>query len=252
MRALLITDHPSGDDALASLLRAQNITVQHASADESLTDAADTSLCVLLVAHNSLPDDSENFVQHLRQVAQHTPMIVLSDTADAHEQVRLLDLGADEVLSLPIVDELLMAHIRTLMRRCEPVHSAVLNYEDLKLDLRSLELSRAGESIPCTSRELAIMEFLLRNPQRIVSRQELVEAIWDSSVQPDSNVIEVFIARLRRKLDKPFPTRLIHTLVGRGYMLSITRPGMEATARTRDSGESVRRHHVVYQSIEAS
>jgi DNA-binding response OmpR family regulator len=231
MRVLIVTENNATSDALSTLLTTQNISAQQTSVSESYVDATDLSFSLIIADYEAINHQAEESVQQLRKASKRTPIIVLGDGIEVPEQIKLLDLGADEVLVKPLDDELLMAHVRTLIRRCEPSASAVLKYEDLQLDLRSLELRRAGKSIPCTSRELAIMEFLLRNPQRIVSRQELVEAIWDSSVQPESNVIEVFIARLRRKLDKPFPTRLIHTLVSRGYMLSITRPGMESTAQ---------------------
>jgi DNA-binding response OmpR family regulator len=152
--------------------------------------------------------------------------VLLAHDHDHQFMIDALDLGADEVVKWPIVDKILLAQIRSLLRRCEPGESAKLSYNDLSLDLRSLEVTRGETRIPCTSREIAVLEYLLRHPERVVSRTELIDSVWDHELPPESNVVEVFIARLRRKIDRPFEASLIHTIVGRGYMLSLTRPGV--------------------------
>ena len=236
MRVLLIDPNSTRADELTALLRDQNLHVQPAKTPDEARQLAGSQSYSLVVLEeaveviNGHPTDgaaAAELVQQIRETGNSAPIMVLSDSDDSDRQVRLLDLGADDVLVRPFSPEVMLAQIRSLLRRCEPGESAMLKYEDLKLDLRSLAITRGEQVVSCTSREIAILEYLMRHPQRVISRKELSEAIWDANLAPDSNVIEVFIARLRRKIDKPFPVPLIHTMVGRGYMLSITRPGGE-------------------------
>lgn len=228
MRVLLLEPDVARSEELTSLLRSQNMQVhpvQSLTEANSLVDQQPYS--VIVVEADVEAASTVEVIQQFRQKGQSTPIMVLSDHSDPQFQVQLLDVGADDVLVRPFDSEVMLAQIRSLLRRCTPGESAVLKFEDLSLDLRSLEVQRAETRISCTSREIAILEYLMRHPQRVISRTELSEAIWDANLAPDSNVIEVFIARLRRKIDRPFPVSLIHTMVGRGYMLSGTRPGGE-------------------------
>ena len=226
MRVLLIEQDSNRAEELTALFSEQNMQVHLvATPDDALAAADEQSFCVIVLEEAVDSASGVDFVQQFRQRGKSTPIMVLVDTDDPDLTVQLLDVGADDILVRPFTPEVMLAQIRSLLRRCEPGESAVLKYEDLSLDLRSLEVQRAETRIGCTSRELAILEYLMRHPQRVISRAELSEAIWDSNVAPESNVIEVFFARLRRKIDRPFAVPLIHTLVGRGYMLSVTRIG---------------------------
>jgi DNA-binding response OmpR family regulator len=229
VRALLASKDEQRANQLTQLLGDQNLQLDAIkSADGAKRAADEESYCLFIVDHEVDGVDGRDIVQQLRQAGHGTPIVLLTNDHDHQFMIDALDLGADEVVKWPIVDTVLLAQIRSLLRRCEPGESARLTYNDLSLDLRSLEVIRGDTPIPCTSREIAVLEYLLRHPERVVSRTELIDAVWDHELPPESNVVEVFIARLRRKLDRPFEAPLIHTIVGRGYMLSLTRPGVRA------------------------
>jgi DNA-binding response OmpR family regulator len=223
---------------LTQLLSQQNLQVLAVNTIVAARQAVeDQSFCLFLVHQRVEDADSLAFVQQLRAAGHGTPLVLLSEHPDAQWTIDALDMGADEVVKWPCPDKVLLAQIRSLLRRCEPGESAVLSYDDLSLDLRSLKVRRKDNEVPCTSREIAVLEYLLRHPERVVSRTELIDAVWDHELPPESNVVEVFIARLRRKIDRPFESPLIHTIVGRGYMLSLTKPGVQpTTASTASNG----------------
>lgn len=210
---------------MSAQLTAENLEVASvASADAALAALGGRAIRAVVLGP-SLGDTAGKVVQTLRAAGHGLPVLVITRSTEESVKVGLLDGGADDVLTLPYAPAVLTAQIRSLLRRCTPGESAVLRFEDLALDLRSLEVTRQGRVIPSTSREIAVLEYLLRNRQRVISRSELSEAVWDEPAMPGSNVIEVFIARLRRKVDRPFDVPLIHTIVGRGYMLSVSKPG---------------------------
>lgn len=230
MNVLLVDSDPQRAADLSRQLTAQNFNVRVAtSAAEAMDDMATRSCRVIIIEH-LIPGDAGPLTQQLRAAGHGTPVVVITDDNDPAIKVSLLDDGVDDVLVRPLPSDLLPAQMRSLMRRCAPNEGAVLKFEDLMLDLRSLMLTRQGKTIPSTSRELAVLEYFLRNPQRVISRTELSEAVWNDTALPESNVIEVFIARLRRKVDRPFEVPLIQTIVGRGYMLSVAKPNGETPA----------------------
>ena len=223
---VLLVDFKAEESAdLTSQLEAQNLTVEHVSTTDSALTAITKQSYRVIVVGDSVGGGPGAFTQALRAAGHGNPVIVLTSDTDPATKVAILDHGADDVLIQPFPPEMLAAQIRSLLRRCGPSEGAILKFEDLSLDLRSLQVTRQGQTIPSTSRELAVLEYLMRNCQRVISRTELSEAIWNDTALPGSNVIEVFIARLRRKVDRPFDVPLIHTIVGRGYMMSVTKPG---------------------------
>lgn len=225
MLVLLVDFNTEEAADLTRQLEAENLTVEHVSTtDFALAAITKQSYRVIVVA-DSVAGGPGVFTQALRAAGHGNPVVVLTSDTDPATKVAILDNGADDVLVQPFPPEMLAAQIRSLLRRCRPSEGAILKFEDLSLDLRSLQVIRQGRIIPSTSRELAVLEYLMRNCQRVISRTELSEAIWNDTALPGSNVIEVFIARLRRKVDRPFDVPLIHTIVGRGYMMSVTKPG---------------------------
>lgn len=226
MRVLLVEPQTDRATKMEAFLDAQNFAVDVVgSGRDALPKADDRGFCVIIIPA-ALPDMSALELTHeIRQADISTPLIVVCENHTPEESTALLDAGADAVLARPIEPAELVAHIRSLQRRCEPGASAVLKFEDLELDLNSLEVRRRDEAIPFTSREVAVLEYLMRHPQRVVTREELADHVWGREIPPESNVIEVFIVRLRRKIDKPYDVPLIQTMVGRGYMLSVSKPG---------------------------
>ncbi len=226
MRALIVSSNSDVHDELTGALREQNLGTHSVSTLADALRAGTEDRFSLVICDEILNDGGcAMLAQQLRQSEIDWPIVMLTQSDSVAGHIEALDRGVDEILRWPIDPALFLAHVRSVMRRCSPSESAILRFEDLSFDLRSLEVRRGEARIGCTSREMAILEFLLRHPRRVITRAELVDAVWDAAAPPESNVVEVFIARLRNKIDKPFATPLIHTIVGRGYMLSETRPG---------------------------
>jgi two-component system, OmpR family, copper resistance phosphate regulon response regulator CusR len=226
VRVLIVSAQSRHADQLTRLLESHNFTVEHADAAGQallVLDAGGVSAC--LIDADLADGTGLDLLCRLRAEDHGTPTLYFLPEESVPRRVEALDLGADDVMAWPPEPQVLLAQVRSLLRRCNGGASAVLRYEDLRLDLRSLKVLRDGRAIRATSREIAVLEYLLRNPERVVVRSELIDAVWDRSLPPESNVVEVFIARLRRKIDRPFKRQLIHTIVGRGYVLARTKPG---------------------------
>jgi DNA-binding response OmpR family regulator len=146
---------------------------------------------------------------------------MLTALGETDDKIRGLDAGADDYLVKPFAFQELLARIRALMRRRNegPNPDVVLRLADLTLDLGRKLVQRANQSIQLTAREFALLEYLLRNQDRVVSRVDILEHVWETSFDTGSNVIDVYINFLRKKVDKDFSPKLIHTLVGMGYVM---------------------------------
>ena len=148
------------------------------------------------------------------------PVLILSALADVDERVRGLKAGGDDYLTKPFAFAELLARVEALARRGKgegPVTKLVV--EDLELDLLSRQVKRAGQKIDLQPREFRLLEYLMRHAGQVVTRTMLLEGVWDYHFDPQTNVIDVHVSRLRQKIDKPFPTPLIHTVRNAGYML---------------------------------
>jgi DNA-binding response OmpR family regulator len=152
----------------------------------------------------------------LRQQRCAIPILLLTALGEVEQRIEGLDAGADDYLSKPFAFGELEARVRALLRRDRPDKSLVLNFLDLTLDTRTHEVWRSDHLIPLTGKEYALLEYFLRHPRQVLSRATLVEHVWDFEADHLSNVLEVFIANLRRKLGEP---DLIQTLRGVGYQL---------------------------------
>jgi DNA-binding response OmpR family regulator len=228
VRVLIVSPEQGRLEYLQKTLSQQNLRTHTAfSIADALSQVEEANYSLIILDSHQSDGQGLSLVRQIRTAGHGMPTIMIARTHEPQEEIDALDVGADDVIRFPMPPELLLAKVRSLLRRCEPSESVMLKYEDLQLNLRSLEIRRAGQTIPGTSRELAVLEYLLRHPERVISRTELVDSVWDRDVPPESNVVDVFIARLRRKIDRPFEVSLIHTIVNRGYMLSVTRPGGE-------------------------
>ncbi|UPL50282.1 response regulator transcription factor [Hymenobacter sublimis] len=222
MKILLVEDEPK----VASFLH-QGLTEQHHTVDLAADGLLGLRLAQagtydLLILDNLLPGLSG--LELCRQVrAQDTgvPILMLTALGETDDKIRGLDAGADDYLVKPFAFQELLARIRALTRRRQemPTTEAVLRLADLTLDPVRKVVQRAGQTIQLTAREFALLEYLLRNQNRVVSRVDILEHVWETSFDTGSNVIDVYINFLRKKLDKDFTPKLIYTLVGMGYVM---------------------------------
>ncbi len=164
--------------------------------------------------------DGLRLLETLRAQSNATPVLFLSAMAGVDERVRGLQAGGDDYLTKPFAFAELLARVEALARRHKgdgPVTKLVAG--DLELDLLSRGVKRAGQKIDLQPREFRLLEYLMRHAGQVVTRTMLLEGVWDYHFDPQTNVIDVHVSRLRQKIDKPFPTALIHTVRNAGYML---------------------------------
>lgn len=218
MRILIVEDNAKLAAAIARALVEQGhaVDLAHtaAAAEEHLGDGSHD----LVILDLMLPDkDGVQLVRELRRRKIATPVLVLTALSASDEKVAALDAGADDYVTKPFDLGELSARMRALLRRHEGSEASVLRCSDLELDLRRRVATRAGHQVPLSNREFALLELLMRNEGRVIGRSHITERIWDMNHEPESNVVEVYISALRRKLERGFEGKLIHTVVGVGY-----------------------------------
>ena len=152
-------------------------------------------------------------------------MLMLTARDALRDRVTGLDAGADDYLPKPFAIEELMARLRALARRPATALPVTLTLADLEMDTTARSVKRAGRAIRLTQREYALLEYLLRNPGRVLTRSQLLEHVWDDNFDPVANAVDVLVGRVRRKVDGLGLRQLIHTLRGTGYCLSDQNPG---------------------------
>lgn len=219
MRILVIEDEKKTARFVKQGLEEAGYVVELAeSASAGLTMAANSEFDLVLL-DVMLPDgNGMDVARQLRNEGFHGFVLMLTALASTKDKVRGLDSGADDYLPKPFEFDELLARVRALLRRKEG-GSSVLSFEDLQMDLIHRKVKRGTSEIELTQKEFALLEFFLRNANRPLSRTEIGENVWDVHFDNESNVIDVYIRHLRKKIDEPFPTRMIHTLTGFGYVL---------------------------------
>jgi two-component system, OmpR family, response regulator len=165
--------------------------------------------------------DGLSIISTIRHLGKTTPVLILSALASLDERVRGLRGGGDDYLTKPFAFSELLARLEALLRRATTSEdSRELSVADLRLDLRTRRAERAGKPIALQPREFRLLEYLVRHQRQVVTRTMLLEAVWDYYFDPQTNVIDVQISRLRRKIDKDFSPALLHTVRGIGYLIS--------------------------------
>ncbi len=159
--------------------------------------------------------------RELRQAGINTPVLMLTALDTTDDKLSGFDVGADDYLSKPFEFRELLARIRSIVNRCSGMMqtSNLLRFADLELNLNTQTASRGGRTIELTAKEFALMEYLIRNKGRVLSKAEIADKVWDINFDTGTNVIEVYVNYLRKKVDKDFPNKLIHTQIGKGYIL---------------------------------
>jgi two-component system copper resistance phosphate regulon response regulator CusR len=221
MRILVVEDEREAAAVLARGLREQAFAVDVVHDGPQALEQASINEYDLVVLDLMLPGMSGMEVcRQLRAANLAVPILMLTARGEPDHRVAGLDAGADDYLPKPYHFPELLARIRALLRRGPSLASAVLSIDDLSVDTRARRVTRAGESIALTTKEYALLDYLARRQGDVVSRTEIAEHVWDDSFDPMSNVIEVYIQRLRRKIDDGRTMKLIHTRRGTGYVLT--------------------------------
>jgi len=225
MRILLAEDERKVAEHIRAGLVSEGYAVDVASdGDEAVWLAESNSYDALLLDINMPKQDGITVVRHLRRKNIMAPVIFLTARDDVEDKVRGLDAGADDYLTKPFSIAELLARLRAVLRRQRPQASNLVRVDDLELDLVTHEALRGGEKIELTRREFSLLEFLISASPRPVSKTAIVEHVWDQHFDSDTNVVNVYIKMLRRKIDRPGWRPLIHTVRGVGFVLREEKP----------------------------
>jgi len=221
MRILVVEDDSKIASFVVNGLKQSGFAVDHSDNGEEALPLAQSTPYDAAVIDIMLPKmDGLTFLKVLRQEGIRVPVIILSAKASVDDRVKGLQAGGDDYLTKPFAFSELLARIQALIRRAtqttEPTRLVV---GDLELDLLTREARRENRSIDLQAREFALLEYLMRNNGRVVTKTMILEHVWDYSFDPQTNVVDVLVHRLRSKVDKDFSNKMIHTLRGVGYVL---------------------------------
>jgi two-component system OmpR family response regulator len=221
VRALIIEDDPAIADFVARGLREAGFAVDVAhDGDAGLQAALDQQPDVAIVDLMLPRRDGLSLIDELRRHGRMTPVLILSARRSVDDRVRGLQAGGDDYLTKPFAFAELLARVQALVRRATRTPEATtLTAGDLTMDLLSRRVTRAGEVIELRPREFALLEYLLRNAGKVVSKTMILSHVWEYSFDPQTNIVDVLVSRLRDKIDRPFETKLLHTVRGVGYVI---------------------------------
>jgi two-component system, OmpR family, response regulator len=223
VRSLIIEDDLTIADFVARGLREAGFTVDHASDGEAGLALAVGGAYDVAIIDLMLPGlDGLSLIREMRQRQVATPVVILSAKHTVDDRVAGLEAGGDDYLVKPFAFTELLARVQALIRRAgsAPASTSV-TAGDLTLDLRTRRVTRAGRDIDLRPREFALLEYLMRNPGRVVSKTMILSHVWDYTFDPRTNVVDVLVHRLREKVDKGFEHKMIQTVRGIGYVLRV-------------------------------
>jgi two-component system copper resistance phosphate regulon response regulator CusR len=221
VRILLVEDEARVASFVAKGLREQSYAVDMASDGEQAVYQATVNEYDLVILDVMLPiKDGHAVCRELRAAGFAAPILMLTARAAVDDRVAGLDSGADDYLAKPFDFKELLARLRALLRRSKGVRAQAIRVADLTLDTGSHSVKRAGRPVSLTAKEYALLEFLMLNENRVVGREQIAQHVWDESFDAFSNVIDVYIKRLRAKLETGGLRRLIRTRRGEGYILA--------------------------------
>ncbi|MGC1618957.1 MAG: response regulator transcription factor [Candidatus Acidiferrum sp.] len=233
MRILLVEDDPGVRRFVVKGLRERAYAVDTATTGEDALYQTDINEYDLIILDVMIPPpDGFEVCRRLRKSGKRMPVLMLTARDAVEDRVSGLDRGADDYLTKPFEFRELLARLRALLRRSTELHPPKLSVGELVLDTAGQNATLGGDAISLTHKEYALLEYLVRNAGRVVSRAEIAEHVWDESFDPFSNLIEVYINRLRRKIDPDSHSGLLQTRRGAGYILKSDEDG-EARARAQ-------------------
>lgn len=221
MRILVVEDEAGLANSLVAGLKEECYAVDHSGDGENAEFLAETNDYDLIVLDVMLPKiDGFQVCRDLRSRGVKTPILMLTALDSTADKVKGLDSGADDYLAKPFSFEEFLARVRALLRRGPLFVITVLEYSGIKMDLVGHSVNRGEQRVELTPKEYGLLEFFMRNPERVISRSQLAEHVWDQYFDPLSNVIDVSVSHLRKKLEANGAPRVLHAVRGMGYILS--------------------------------
>lgn len=220
MRVLVVEDQERIASFIEKGLKEQGFVVDMSDDGDEGYGLATTEPYDAIVLDIMLPGrDGLSILKNLRKKGNSVPVLLLTARSELDERLEGLNLGADDYMTKPFYIEELIARLHTIVRRSagEPTH--ILRVEDLMMDLVNRVVKRGDEEVQLSMREFSLLEFLMRSPGRVLSRMQICEHVWNYTFDPDTNLVDVYIQRLRKKVDKEFPEKLIETVRGVGYRI---------------------------------
>lgn len=224
MRILIVEDEHKIASAIKRGLEQQSYAVDVAYDGDNGLAMATTEPYDLLILDRMLPGNTDGIgiVRKMRSQNIHTPILLLTAKDRILDKAEGLNAGADDYLVKPFAFVELIARVRALLRRSPSTTTAVLEYKDVTLDPENMTVQRGGKEVQVTAKEFALLEYFMRNPERIVSKDTLMQHVWDYDADILPNTVEVYIGYIRNKIDKPFKgPELIHTRRGFGYYFGV-------------------------------
>jgi two-component system, OmpR family, response regulator len=220
MRVLVVEDEPRLGASLRTGLQAEGYAVDLAvDGREGLWFAGENQYDVMLLDIMLPRVNGYDVCRTLRTMGDWTPVLMLTAKDGEWDQVDALDLGADDYVTKPFSFDVLLARIRSLVRRGARERPTTMRVGDLELDPAAKLVTRGDQVVSLTARELSLLEYLMRQRGQVVSKQQILDNIWAFDFEGESNIVEVYVARLRRKVDKPFGREDIETVRGLGYRI---------------------------------
>lgn len=220
MRILLVEDDERTAEFISRAFRHEGFVVDVLRDGTSVLSVVTSSLLDAVVMDIMLPGkDGLSILRELRALGNRTPVLLLSARGEVNQRVEGLNAGADDFLGKPFVLDELIARVRALVRRGSEAKAMILRVADLTLDTTTRTAHRGGRSIDLTTREYRLLEFLMRSAGRICARMMILEKVWDYDFDPGSNIVDVYVRKLRDKIDNGFDSKLLHSVRGVGYVM---------------------------------
>jgi DNA-binding response OmpR family regulator len=225
MRLLLIEDERKVSELVARALRAERYAVDVADDGPQGLTLAESYDYDLIILDLMLPGLSgEELLRRIRRRNHSVPILILTARDATEDKVHNFEVGADDYLTKPFAFAELLVRIKALLRRGPATRTDVLRIADLEVNRLTQQVRRAGQRVELTAKEYGVLEYLLSSPGRVFSRTMILEHVWDQSFEGVTNIVDVYVRYLRKKLDDPFPIKLIHTVRGVGYCLREPEP----------------------------
>jgi len=222
MKVLLIEDEEKVVKSLRKGLTEHHVEVDFALEGISGFQLAEANDYDVIVSDIIIPGlNGTDLIRQLRAKGIHTPVLMLTAMSSTDDKVEGLEAGADDYMTKPFEFKELLARIKALSRRGKDsvIPKQILSFDGIEMNLTAREFYRDGVKVELTPKEFALMEYFIRHQGRAISKSEIAEKVWDINFETSSNVVEVYVNYLRNKIDKPFGSKLIHTVFGQGYIL---------------------------------